>query len=149
MPHLSVFPCEQVGKIRTLSSLPPLCFMSVQSSAISKDRGAHSYVDLLPLPARLLSILSLKFLLLYMFCLRLYRFSFLLLFSGFYIRSNLNFICLPRYYSFSNRKVDITLYLKGKKISRLCFRSVEFKTFCIIIIIIISCSSSIPAQQLK
>jgi hypothetical protein len=38
---LSVFPCEQVDKICSLSSLPALHFMSVQASAISIDRGAH------------------------------------------------------------------------------------------------------------
>jgi len=38
---LSVFSCEQVDKICTLSSLPALRFLSVQASAISIDRGAH------------------------------------------------------------------------------------------------------------
>jgi len=50
---LSVFPCEHVDKICTLSSLPALHFMSVQASAISIDRGAHSYFALLHLPALL------------------------------------------------------------------------------------------------
>ena len=50
---LSVFPWEQVDKICTLSTLPALQFMSVQASAISIDRGAHSYFALLRLSALL------------------------------------------------------------------------------------------------
>jgi hypothetical protein len=50
---LSVFPCEQVDKLCTLSSLPALHFMSVQASAISIDRSEHSYFALLRLSALL------------------------------------------------------------------------------------------------
>jgi hypothetical protein len=55
---LSVFPCEQVDKTCTLSSLPALHLVSVQFFAISIDRGAHTYFAVSHLTALLLYIYS-------------------------------------------------------------------------------------------
>ena len=83
---LSAFPCEQVDKICTLSSLPALSFLSVQASAISKERGAHSYFALLHFPTFLFIafhflLLSLSFFLSFSFIRPFYHpCSFILIF---------------------------------------------------------------------